>query len=190
FLAGTGREEYAGMTILFHEGDGLGYKAMAFLIPEIEYGSILLMNTNDSTVTSAYRFFGWDVALVALGAEPQYFPPAEEFVVRYARWIGAVIVLLLAVGLVWAVRRLRRLRAGSPLSPAERRGAILLAAVSTLPAAYAFLVLFPDQSSSLLIVLRYLTDFGLLTLAVLVLPVALVAVCALLVAGPRGRGAV
>ncbi|HUF39661.1 MAG TPA: serine hydrolase domain-containing protein, partial [Anaerolineales bacterium] len=47
FLAGTGREEYAGMTILFHEGDGLGYKAMAFLIPEIEYGSILLMNTND-----------------------------------------------------------------------------------------------------------------------------------------------
>ena len=187
-LAGTGLEEFAGMTILFHEGDGLSYKAMAFLIPEIELGVILLMNTNDPTVTSAFRFFGWDVALVALGAEAQYFPPGEEFAVRYARWIGAVVVLLLAAGLGWMLRKLRRLRAGSPPSPAERRGAVLLAIAAVLPAAYGLLILFPDQSSSLPVVIRYLPDIGLLTLAGIALPVGLAVVTAMLVAGSRRQG--
>ena len=184
-LEGTGLEEHAGDTILFHEGDGLNYKAMAFLIPEIEYGAILLMNTNDPTVTSAFRFFGWDVALVALGAEAQYFPPAEGFAIRNARWIGAVVVLLLAAGLGWMLRKLRRLRAGSPPSPAERRGAVLLAIAAVLPAAYGLLILFPDQSTSLPLVIRYLPDIGLLTLAMMALPVGMAVAAGLYVAGSR-----
>ena len=37
----------------------MGYKSVAFLVPELEYGQLLLMNSNDPTVTSALRFFAW-----------------------------------------------------------------------------------------------------------------------------------
>ena len=73
------------LPVLFHEGDWLGYKAMAFLVPDLDYGLILLMNSNDPTVTSALRFLAWNVTLIATGGEAQYFPPAESFLVRNSR---------------------------------------------------------------------------------------------------------
>jgi hypothetical protein len=61
--------------VLFHEGDWVNYKSMVFLIPEVDYGVILLMNSNDPAIPSAFRFFAWDVTLIATGADAQYYPP-------------------------------------------------------------------------------------------------------------------
>lgn len=163
-MAGMGLEEYAGMTVLFHEGDWLGYKAMAFLVPELEYGSIMLLNTNDPTITSVYRFSAWDVAQIALGGEARYYPPGEPAVVRFGRWLLFGAALLLAGGLVWVLRARR---------PAKWK-VLALAVGAALVPGYLFLGLLPDYPTTLGLMLRFAPDMGLLVLVCTVLAAGVV----------------
>ncbi len=65
----------------------------------MNYRLVLLMNSNDPTVTSALRFFAWDVTLIATGGAAQYFSPAEEFIIRRSRLVFSLLILVLVVEL-------------------------------------------------------------------------------------------
>jgi CubicO group peptidase (beta-lactamase class C family) len=179
--------------VLFHEGDWAGYKSMAFLIPEAEYGMILLLNTNDPTIPSAFRFFVWDIALIATGGEAQYFPPAESFFDRNTREIFTLISLLLAGGLIYSLRVWKRSHqpgAAAALNP----GRILAGSMAVLLATSALLgtiygVLLPDNKADLASLLRFAPDLGLLAVLVTLLSIAWGAVCIGLIASSRIRRA-
>lgn len=169
------------LTLLFHEGDWVNYKAMALMIPELDYGVILLMNSNDHTIPSVFRFFAWDVTLVASGGEPQYFPPAEAFFERYSRWIFGLVILLLVAALLWVARLIRKARQAptrmdaAALSSA-RRSALLIALTCLLAVSlqvYVVFVTMPDHSSSVMDVIRFLPDIGLQLILIVILTLAL-----------------
>lgn len=169
------------LTVLFHEGDWLGYKSVAFLIPELDYGLVLLMNSNDPTIPSVFRFFAWDVTLISTGGEAQYFPPAEGFVQRRSRALFAVAVLLLAAGLVVSMRLIKQFRNSGSLSQPRRLRQLLFAAgclvLTAALLSYLLLVLLPDNNANLATLLRFVPDVGMLLLVLLILAAMLMATC-------------
>ncbi|TAK11247.1 MAG: class A beta-lactamase-related serine hydrolase [Anaerolineae bacterium] len=167
--AGAIIPESESLTVVFHEGDWVNYKSVAFLIPELEYGIALLMNSNDPMATSALRFFAWDVTLIAMGGQPEYFPPAESFLLRNARVALAVTAVLLATALIWLWRIGRIHGAARGLATATLAAAVLLNA-------YIFLKFLPDNNASLPLALRFAPDTGLLIALIVLLSLFLVAV--------------
>jgi CubicO group peptidase (beta-lactamase class C family) len=159
------------LTVLFHEGDWVNYKSMAFLIPELEYGLIMLMNTNDPAIPSAFRFFAWDLTLIATGGQPQYFPPAEDYITQNSRWIAGVILILLLLlsgGVVWALRTLKKVRKGHTTSDPTLYLILLIPLITgTALIGYIFLKFLPDHNASLPVLIRFAPDLGILVLLLL-----------------------
>jgi CubicO group peptidase (beta-lactamase class C family) len=168
------------LTVLFHEGDWANYKSLSFMIPEINYGMILLMNTNNPSVTSAFRYFGWDIALIATGGEAQYFQPTESFVVRYARLLFGAVALALAGLLVFTLAR------NSTLRRAPAAVAILMLAASIIVSVallgFIFLRLLPENAVNLPVLMRSMPDVGLLVILITLLSLAWIAASAALFA--------
>ena len=176
------------LNLLFHEGDWANYKSMAFMIPELDYGVILLMNSNDFMVSSAFRFFAWDVTLIATGGEPQVLPPAESFPVRNSRWIAALLILLLFAAWAWARRASRKMRREPADRPAARRSAALAALLIFLNAAliaYTFLKFLPENDSNLIDVIRFVPDVGLLFSLLLLFSASMMLACIRLISKAR-----
>jgi CubicO group peptidase (beta-lactamase class C family) len=161
------------LEVLFHEGDGPSFKSVALMLPALEYGVVLLMNTNNYSITSAFKNFAWDVTLIANGGQPYYFGPGEDFVMRHARLLYGGIVLLLTASAIWSVRRLRRLRAGASAGRPTTRdlvfgvGLPLLLDLALL--GYTFLVLLPANNATPAILLRDTPDYALLVFLLVLL---------------------
>jgi hypothetical protein len=64
-------KEYDRLTVPYHDGDNVNYRSIALMIPELEYGVVILMNINNPPVMSALNNFAWDVTLIATGGEAQ-----------------------------------------------------------------------------------------------------------------------
>jgi CubicO group peptidase (beta-lactamase class C family) len=145
---------------LFHEGDWKGYKSIVLLLPEQEYGVVLLMNINDATIASVYKNLAWDVTLMANGGEAYYFQPSEEPIVRYSRWIFSGLALVLLSGLTWSWQHVR--------NPGKRRVWLhvlpLLLNIGLLT--YLYLVLLPNNNASLRSLVDRSPDLGILCILV------------------------
>lgn len=163
-------KNYGSLQVLFHEGDWANYKSMTLLIPELSYGVTLLMNTNDVTILSVFRFFAWDVTLIATGGEAQYFPPAEEFVIQNSRWIFGLLVLVLTVALVWSVRTWQKVRKGRAITSSQllmsAGGPFVVGAGLT---GYLLLVFLPDHQVNLPFLFKFAPDLWSLMLLVVVI---------------------
>jgi len=143
---------------------------MAFMIPEVHLGVVLLFNSNDPAVPSVYRFMAWDAALIATGGEAQYFPPGDSFVVQYSRWIFGVLALLLAGGLVGLARMVQRVRRGKHASPRKAlawAGLALLVVVGLV--LLIFLWLLPDNNVTLSVLRGFAPDLWVLLVLILAL---------------------
>ena len=161
----TELNEREDMEVLWHEGDWDNYKSVMLILPGLEYGVVLLMNTNDPSIASVFRDFAWDATLIATGGEAYYFQPSEDPIVRYARLIFGGIVLLLLAGLVWSMTRWRR--AGQSRERAWRY--LLPLPFNLALLAYLHLGLLPDNDVDLRILLRSAPDMGLLAVLVTLL---------------------
>lgn len=60
----TELKDYDKLTTLYHDGDNVNYRSIALMIPELAYGVVILMNTNNPSVMSALNNFAWDVTLM------------------------------------------------------------------------------------------------------------------------------
>lgn len=156
----TQLKQYDDMETLWHEGEWLNYRSIALMLPELDYGVVILMNINDRTVSSVYKNIAWDVTLIATGGEAYYFPPGEDFIVRYSLWIFSGVAVLLLGGLLWSL--LRRNRSWLALIPLPINLGLL---------AYLHLKLLPDNDVNLPILLRGAPDLGILVSLVTVLAI-------------------
>ncbi len=158
---GTNLKPTDDLQVLSHEGDWKGYKSMVLMLPGQEYGVVLLMNINDGTIPSAYRYFAWDVTLIANGGEAYYFQPSEEPIVRYSRWIFSGLGLVLLAGEIWSWQRARKPRkirfVWLHMLPILFNAGLL---------AYLYLVLLPDNGASLRSLLDRSPDLGILLILV------------------------
>jgi hypothetical protein len=155
-----------------HEGSWANYRTIAILEPQKKVGLVLLMNTNNPAIDSAYGMVGWDVLSIYSGNSPAYNPPAEDFIRQNARLVFAGIVLLLAASLVWFTGKLRRWVRQPSTAPRRWKllGYLLIPlALDAFIAWYLLTVELPQAKSTLFFVLRMAPDIGLLTLLVLLL---------------------
>ncbi len=170
------------LQVLWHEGDWLGYKTIALLLPGLDYGVILLMNTNDNTITSVFKNFAWDVSLIANGGEAYYFPPSETFVVRHSRWIFSALGLLLMGGLVVTARQPRIMK-----NKTRSWGKWLPLALNLGLLGYLHLVLVPGNNATMVTLLRFAPDLGLLLILVTLAALGWIAVSAVMLVKARSK---
>jgi CubicO group peptidase (beta-lactamase class C family) len=174
--SGSNLLEYDGaLTTIMHEGDWANFNSVALLIPEIDYGMVILMNNNDPTVDSGLRGFAWDVTLIATNGEAQYFPPWEEsFVVQNSRWLFALITLLLIAEFIWSLRLIVKMRSHDQDEPSRRTlplHALLPLLIDIGLVAIIFFKFLPDNSATLPILIHHTPDLGLLLILILLLTV-------------------
>jgi CubicO group peptidase (beta-lactamase class C family) len=166
------------LQVLWHEGDWLNYKAMALLLPELDYGVILLMNTNDPTIGSVFKNFAWDVTLIATNGDAYDFRPSEGVIVRHARWIFGGIPLLLIGGIGGSLLACKK--APRPASPNRFRGfefwLVLFVTLGVL--GYIHLKLLPDNAANIPVLLNLAPDLGMLVLLISLLSVGWIGVSA------------
>ncbi|NJC97605.1 MAG: hypothetical protein C3F07_12955 [Anaerolineales bacterium] len=149
------------LQVLWHEGDGPGYKAVVLMAPGLEYGVVLLMNTNNYAISSVYKDFAWDVTLIANGGDAFYFKPSGSFVIRNVRWIASGLVLFLVGGLSWSIHQWRRTG-----NKGGRWGKWLVILFKLGLVAFIYLKFLPDNSASLGILLGYSPDIGILVILI------------------------
>lgn len=149
------------LSVLWHEGGWKGYRSIAFLMPGQDFGVMMLMNTEDPTITSVFRYFAWEVTLIANGGDAYYFQPSEEIIVRYSRWIFSGLTLFLLAGLLWSIRLWKRNRLGRY---AWMNVLPLLLNLSLL--GYLYGKLLPENNTSIRLLLYGTVDLGVLTILV------------------------
>jgi hypothetical protein len=169
----TDLKDYDRLTILYHDGDNVNYRSIAFLIPQLEYDVVILMNTNNPAVMSALNYLAWDVTLLATGGEAQYFGPSEDFMMRYSRWIFGGITLLLVFGLIGSLRLLKKIDKGNT----TKRPNILLRValpiiLSIVLIGVIFFIILPENQMTLPTLFIITPDLGILALLILLLSVS------------------
>ncbi|MGD2078414.1 MAG: serine hydrolase domain-containing protein [Chloroflexota bacterium] len=150
---------------LSHGGDSLGFNHIMLIVPESKLGLVLLLNTNNPTINSAFKNIAFDIALLALGQEMQNYPLEEDWLTQNLRTLGIGLILVLLV-LEWIA--LRRLRGGE----FGRRAGWLFAGLAIMDlalAGYALFIRLPNIESSVLQEVRYNPDLGLILVVVLLL---------------------
>lgn len=150
---------------LSHGGDSLGFEHVMLIVPERDMGVVLLLNTKDLLIGSAFSNIAFDIALLALGQEAQNYPLQEDWLTQNGRTVGVGIVLALLV-LNWIA--LRRLRSGI----FSRRDGWLFAGLLVMDLAlvvYALFINLPSMNINVPLLVRYRPDLGLILLAILLL---------------------
>jgi CubicO group peptidase (beta-lactamase class C family) len=172
---GTDLDSSREIPIIYQEGDWANYSSIVFLIPEIDFGVTILMNTFDPAVDSAFRGFAFDLTLIANGGNAQYFSAWEEgFIVKYSRQIFSIVALLLFVELVWSLRKWNNLRNDN--STNSRKKVIVLQILVPLVIDIALVGYFlwkvlPDAGASPIILIRHAPDLGILFIVIMILAV-------------------
>jgi CubicO group peptidase (beta-lactamase class C family) len=172
----TDLNQYEDIEVLWHEGDWSNYKSVVLMLPEQDYGVVILMNSNDPAVASVFRDFAWDVTLIATGGQAYYSQPHEDFIVRNARWIFSVLSLFLLGGLIWSVTRQKK--SGNNKSSSLLALMFLMMNIAFL--VYLHLKLMPDNAANIPILLKSNPDLGILALCVTLLSAGWSMVCLLM----------
>lgn len=159
------------LQVIWHEGDGPGYKAVTLLMPGQEYGVVLLMNTNDFTITSVYKDFAWDVTLIANGGNAFYFKPSGRLIIRNVRWFAGGLIILLAGGVLSSIRQWKQ---DGSKGRAWAKWLVILLNLVLL--AFIYLKFLPDNSANLPILLGYSPDIGILVILITVFSISWVTV--------------
>lgn len=147
-------------TAISHAGAWTGFMSSMILLPDRQLGVITLTNIRDPLLDSAYHTLAWDVALIASGLEPVYFPPSEDFLTRYGReLLGLAIFLLVVDNLFWFRRRDRR--TGLWMGLSYLSGLIL--------SGYILFVVIPSGETTYWLMTRFSPDIALLYLVIFIL---------------------
>ncbi|MBL8091778.1 MAG: beta-lactamase family protein [Anaerolineales bacterium] len=150
---------------LTHAGEWVGYTSLLVFIPELETGIVLLMNKHDPARMPEYFSIGWSLAMLAVGLEPLE-PQSADFIGKNIRVLLAVVIVLLGIGAVWAVRKLRQLpsKSGSD-SRQNQKLAIQMTLLAIVDLALAVGLLFirlPESKDTIFLSLRFNPDIGLM----------------------------
>ncbi len=163
--------DYSIPVVISHEGSWSNFRSLALMVPEQKTGVVLLMNTNNISIESAFGMAGWDVLLIYLGKQPMNYPPREDFFLKNALPILVGIVLLLGASFVWFIRKIRSWRqtdgAVQP-RPKNLPGLVVIPLViDGLIAWFLLGIQLPNAKSTILTAVRMYPDSGLLLMLIL-----------------------
>jgi CubicO group peptidase (beta-lactamase class C family) len=165
--------------VVSHEGSWAGFRTLALMVPEQKIGIVLLMNTNDPAIESAFGAVGRDVVSIYMGNQPSYYPPSEDFIRQNSLFVLMGANILLLASLIWFVRKIRSLRqtqmTGTRIVAARWKmilGYVLIPlAIDILRAWFLLAKQLPEARSTVLFVLRMFPDTGVLIVLVLLLTI-------------------
>jgi CubicO group peptidase (beta-lactamase class C family) len=155
-----------------HAGEWVGYTSLLVFMPELETGIVLLMNKHDPARMPEYFSIGWSLSMLAVGLEPLETQSAD-FIGKNIRILLAAVILLLGIGMVWAVRKIRQLPSKSGIASGQKRKlAIQMTLLAIIDLALAGGLLFirlPESKDTLSLALRFNPDIGLMYVLLLML---------------------
>jgi hypothetical protein len=108
--------------VLEHDGSHRTYATGMILLPDAGYGVVVLMNRNDEAAPSRFYQIHTGIAQILLGQEASALVNYDDLLGQYGRQLLGVVVLLMAVGVWWALRMLRRWRRDAMAAPRGVRG--------------------------------------------------------------------
>jgi CubicO group peptidase (beta-lactamase class C family) len=162
---------YTAPIALSHEGSWVNFRSIVMMVPQKKIGVVLLMNTNDPAIESAFGSVGWDVLSIYLGNQPSYYPPSEDYIRQHARMIFVVINILLLASFIWFLRKLKGWRRQPMASTPHWRKlfgyVVIPIAIDLLLAWFLLAKEIPQAKSTVMGTLRGAPDIGLLTVLVL-----------------------
>jgi len=155
-----------------HAGEWVGYTSLLVFIPELETGIVLLMNKHDPARMPEYFSIGWSLSMLAVGLEPLESQSAD-FIGRNIRVLLAAVILLLIIGVVWAVQKIRQLPLQSGNDSRQKRKLgiqmTVLAIVDLALAGGLLFIRLPETKDTLSLALRFNPDIGLIYVILLLL---------------------
>ncbi len=167
-------DKLSGYTIpveIYHQGSYISFRTVVLMIPQQKVGVIVLMNTDDPAIESAFGWLGWDVASIYLGTQPSHLPPAENFILQHIRPILITINLFLLASFIWFIRKLRSWRqdprSAKPHWQKLLGYVVVFLAIDVLLLWFLLAYQLPQARSTILLTLRAAPDIGLLIVLVL-----------------------
>lgn len=100
-------EELSRMVTLFHTGGALGYRAVVWMIPEVDLGFVALTNGNDLADQSWLPQVAQGVKFILFGLDPPDIEVHSPFLLRYGK---QMLLALVAVQLILAGLTIRAFR--------------------------------------------------------------------------------
>ena len=159
-------------TGIAHRGDWVGFYSIMVLIPELETGIVLLMNKSDASKAPEMFNLGWSLCMLAVGLEPLE-PGSADFIGRNGRVLLVFVIVLLGIGMVWAVRKMRLLSSKSVSDSRGKRKLVIqmtvLAVVDLALAGGLLFIQLPETKDTLSLALRFNPDIGLMYVILLLL---------------------
>lgn len=158
--------------VLSHAGEWVGYTSLLVMIPELETGIVLLMNKSDITKTTELFNLGWSLTMFAVGLDPVVFP-SSDFVNRNVHSLLIAVLILLSIGLVWSLRKIRGFSAHSLINSNRVlcTQTVIFAILDFIIAFGLLFIWFPQSNDTIALALRFNLDIGLLYLLILMLTI-------------------
>jgi hypothetical protein len=119
-----GGSDYHVPVMLDHTGSHSTYATAIGLLPDAGYGVVVLMNRNDEAANSRFYQIHSGIAEILLGHDPGALVSYDDLLGTYGRQLLGIAALLMAVGIAWAWRNLRRWRQHPDSTPRGTRGII------------------------------------------------------------------
>jgi hypothetical protein len=119
---GADTSRYDVPVILEHTGSHGTYAGGMVLLPEEQLGVVVLMNTDDSVAPTRLAQVDTAIAQLLVGIEPGIPVPFDPPLNQFAKALGVAIVVILALGVALASRRLLRWRRDPSSAPGGGRG--------------------------------------------------------------------
>lgn len=117
-----GGSDYQVPVMVDHTGSHSTYATAMALLPDAGYGVVVLMNRNDEAAPSRFYQIHGGIAQILLGRDAPALVNYDDALGMYGRQLLAITALLMAVGVWWALRTLRRWRRDPASAPQGRRG--------------------------------------------------------------------
>jgi CubicO group peptidase (beta-lactamase class C family) len=111
--------------VIEHTGSHDTYAGGMSLLPAQELGVVVLMNTDNSAAPSRISSLDTDLAKILLGVERGVPVASDEPVRQYGKPLLAGAAILMALGVAWAARRIRRWHRVPSTAPRGARGLLL-----------------------------------------------------------------
>lgn len=154
-----------------HGGEWANFKSLMVMVPEQALGVVVLMNKTDHRRNLEYENIAWNTTLLALGLEPALFSRSDDFMTQYGQFVGAGVVLLLIVSLIWSARRLLPCRSQERGSMQPQHDRLLFFALlpllDLLLAGYIVFWEIPQSNTTLPLSFFFNPEVGLLYLVIL-----------------------
>lgn len=179
---------------LEHTGSHATYASSMLLLPEEEFGVVVLMNLNDEIASSRFYQMQTGIAQIMLGHDPPPLTSYDDALGQYGRLIGLAWVALLVALVAWSARRNLRWRrepASAPRGPWAIAWRVVVPLVIVMAQLIAFWLLVLSRGGSITDiprVARLSPDIGIIVIVVTLVSVAWIVIGTLWTIGILRRG--